>query len=241
MIVFGLLFIVGAVLTLGTLLVRQALIVIAVVVAPLALAGGTARITSGWVQAVGPGHPRPGPVEAGDRRRVRRRRRHGRRRARHRGPAVRADPAAPGLSGAVGVLQVPRLRRHPHRLRMAPRHQRRPPSPMVNQGRYTAQSLMRTVAPVVGGAAGRRCRGRRSAALPAVQRVAGPGWADGWRLARAVHDASRRRQRWGGASLAVRRRRAGHHPVRRRTGRRSQPPPAPAPPSPVPSPAGRTS
>ncbi|HSK35019.1 MAG TPA: hypothetical protein VK903_16180, partial [Propionicimonas sp.] len=50
MIVFGLLFILGAVLTLGTLLVRQALIVIAVVVAPLALAGGTARITSGWVR-----------------------------------------------------------------------------------------------------------------------------------------------------------------------------------------------
>lgn len=49
LIVFGLLFIVGAALTLGTLLVRQALIVIAVVVAPLALAGGTARITSGWV------------------------------------------------------------------------------------------------------------------------------------------------------------------------------------------------
>ena len=41
--------IVGAALTLGTLLVRQALIVIAVVVAPLALAGGAARITSGWV------------------------------------------------------------------------------------------------------------------------------------------------------------------------------------------------
>lgn len=50
MIVFGLLFIAGAVLTLGTLLVRQALIVIAVVVAPLALAGGTARLTTGWVR-----------------------------------------------------------------------------------------------------------------------------------------------------------------------------------------------
>ena len=49
MVLFGLLFILGAVLTLGTLLVRQALIVIAVVVAPLALAGGTARVTSGWV------------------------------------------------------------------------------------------------------------------------------------------------------------------------------------------------
>lgn len=48
-ILFGLLFILGAVLTLGTLLVRQALIVIAVVVAPLALAGGAARVTSGWV------------------------------------------------------------------------------------------------------------------------------------------------------------------------------------------------
>lgn len=50
MIVFGLLFILGATLTLGTLLVRQALIVVAVVVAPLAFAGGTARITSGWVR-----------------------------------------------------------------------------------------------------------------------------------------------------------------------------------------------
>jgi hypothetical protein len=49
LIVFGLLFIVGAALTLGTLLVRQALIVIAVVVAPLALAGGATRITSAWV------------------------------------------------------------------------------------------------------------------------------------------------------------------------------------------------
>src|SRR5665647_3148825 len=49
LIIFGLLFILGAVLTLGTLLVRQALIVIAVVVAPLALAGGASRITSGWV------------------------------------------------------------------------------------------------------------------------------------------------------------------------------------------------
>lgn len=50
MILFGLLFILGATLTLGTLLVRQALIVVAVVVAPLAFAGGTARITSGWVR-----------------------------------------------------------------------------------------------------------------------------------------------------------------------------------------------
>lgn len=50
MILFGLLFIIGATLTLGTLLVRQALIVVAVVVAPLAFAGGTARITSGWVR-----------------------------------------------------------------------------------------------------------------------------------------------------------------------------------------------
>jgi hypothetical protein len=50
MIVFGLLFILGATLTLGTLLVRQALIVVAVVVAPLAFAGGTARITSSWVR-----------------------------------------------------------------------------------------------------------------------------------------------------------------------------------------------
>jgi hypothetical protein len=50
LIVFGLAFMVGAVLTLGTLLVRQALIVVAVVVAPLAFAGGTARVTSGWVR-----------------------------------------------------------------------------------------------------------------------------------------------------------------------------------------------
>ncbi|MBK8468479.1 MAG: hypothetical protein IPL45_01455 [Actinomycetales bacterium] len=42
------LFILGATLTLGTLLVRQALIVIAVV-APLALAGATARLTRTWV------------------------------------------------------------------------------------------------------------------------------------------------------------------------------------------------
>ena len=50
MILFGLLFIIGATLTLGTLLVRQALIVVALVVAPLAFAGGTARITSSWVR-----------------------------------------------------------------------------------------------------------------------------------------------------------------------------------------------
>jgi hypothetical protein len=50
LLVFSLLFIVGATLTLGTLLVRQALIVVAVVVAPLAFAGGTARLTSGWVR-----------------------------------------------------------------------------------------------------------------------------------------------------------------------------------------------
>lgn len=49
MLLFGLLFILGATLTLGTLLVRQALIVIAVVVAPLAFAGATARLTGGWV------------------------------------------------------------------------------------------------------------------------------------------------------------------------------------------------
>lgn len=49
-IVFGALYIVGAVLTLGTLLVREALIVVAVVIAPLAIAGGTARITTGWVR-----------------------------------------------------------------------------------------------------------------------------------------------------------------------------------------------
>lgn len=50
MIVFGLLFIIGATLTLGTLLVRNALIVVAVVVAPLAFAGGASRLTSGWVR-----------------------------------------------------------------------------------------------------------------------------------------------------------------------------------------------
>jgi len=48
--VFGALYIVGAVLTLGTLLVREALIIVAVVIAPLAIAGGTARITTGWVR-----------------------------------------------------------------------------------------------------------------------------------------------------------------------------------------------
>ena len=50
MVVFGLLFVLGAALTLGTLLVRKALLVVAVVVAPLAFAGGTARLTSGWVR-----------------------------------------------------------------------------------------------------------------------------------------------------------------------------------------------
>ena len=50
MIVFGLLFIIGATLTLGTLLVRNALIVVAVVVAPLAFAGGVSKVTSGWVR-----------------------------------------------------------------------------------------------------------------------------------------------------------------------------------------------
>ncbi len=49
-IVFGALFIIGAILTLGTLLVREALIVVAVVVAPLAIAGTTARLTTGWVR-----------------------------------------------------------------------------------------------------------------------------------------------------------------------------------------------
>lgn len=49
-IVFGALFMVGAVLTLGTLLVREALIVVAVVVAPLAIAGTTARLTTSWVR-----------------------------------------------------------------------------------------------------------------------------------------------------------------------------------------------
>lgn len=49
LIIFGLLFILGAVLTLGTLLVRQALIIVAVVVAPLAIAGGASRLTTGWV------------------------------------------------------------------------------------------------------------------------------------------------------------------------------------------------
>ena len=50
MIVFGLLFMIGATLTLGTLLVRNALIVVAVVVAPLAFAGAASRLTSGWVR-----------------------------------------------------------------------------------------------------------------------------------------------------------------------------------------------
>jgi hypothetical protein len=50
LLVFGLLFIVGGMLTLGTLLVREALVVVAVVVAPLALAGSASRWTSGWVR-----------------------------------------------------------------------------------------------------------------------------------------------------------------------------------------------
>ncbi len=50
MVVFGVLFIIGATLLLGTLLVRKALLIVAIVVAPLALAGGTARVTSGWVR-----------------------------------------------------------------------------------------------------------------------------------------------------------------------------------------------
>jgi type IV secretion system protein TrbL len=50
MVLFGLFYIVGAVLTLGTLLVRNALLIVAVVVAPLAFAGGAARITSTWVR-----------------------------------------------------------------------------------------------------------------------------------------------------------------------------------------------
>jgi hypothetical protein len=50
MVLFGLLYIIGAVLTLGTLLVRNALLIVAVVVAPLAFAGGAARITSTWVR-----------------------------------------------------------------------------------------------------------------------------------------------------------------------------------------------
>lgn len=50
MIVFGLLFVVGALLLLGTLLVRNALLVVSVVLAPLAFAGGTSRLTSGWVR-----------------------------------------------------------------------------------------------------------------------------------------------------------------------------------------------
>lgn len=49
-IIFGTLYIVGAALTLATLLVRSALIIVAVVVAPIAIAGGTARVTSGWVR-----------------------------------------------------------------------------------------------------------------------------------------------------------------------------------------------
>ncbi len=48
--VFGLLFVLGATLTLGTLLVRKALLVIAVVLAPLTFAGGASRLTSGWVR-----------------------------------------------------------------------------------------------------------------------------------------------------------------------------------------------
>lgn len=50
MVVFGLLFVVGAALTLGTLLVRKALLIVAVVIAPLAFAGCASRLTSGWVR-----------------------------------------------------------------------------------------------------------------------------------------------------------------------------------------------
>lgn len=49
-ILFSLLFIVGALLIFATLLVRKALIIVAVVFAPLAFAGGTATMTSGWVR-----------------------------------------------------------------------------------------------------------------------------------------------------------------------------------------------
>jgi hypothetical protein len=50
LVIFGLLYIIGAVLTLGTLLVRNALIIVAVVLAPLAFAGGAARLTTPWVR-----------------------------------------------------------------------------------------------------------------------------------------------------------------------------------------------
>ncbi len=50
MLVFGLLFVLGAALLLGTLLVRKALLVVVVVLAPLAFAGAAARLTSGWVR-----------------------------------------------------------------------------------------------------------------------------------------------------------------------------------------------
>ena len=125
MLLFGLLFILGATLTLGTLLVRQALIVIAVVVAPLAFAGATARLTSGWVHrwvqltlalilsklaivivfvvAVG---------LLGETSWVG-------------WVAVRADPAAGGLPVPVGLLQGAGLRRHPPGHRRPPRHLRR--------------------------------------------------------------------------------------------------------------------
>lgn len=153
MIVFGLLFIAGAVLTLGTLLVRQALIVIAVVVAPLALAGGTARVTSGWVRrwvqvtlalilsklaivvvfvvAVG---------MVGD-----------------------AEGIGALLSGLILLLLASlapwacfkfldfagtQIASEWHRATNGST------LAMVNQGRYTAQSLMRTVAPVIGGPTG---------------------------------------------------------------------------------------
>jgi hypothetical protein len=153
MIVFGLLFIAGAVLTLGTLLVRQALIVIAVVLAPLALAGGTARLTSGWVRrwvqvtlalvlsklaivvvfvvAVG---------MVGD-----------------------ADGIGALLSGLILLLLAAlapwacfkfldfagtHIATEWHRATNGTALS------VVNQGRFTAQSLMRTVAPIVGGPGG---------------------------------------------------------------------------------------
>lgn len=151
MIVFGLLFIAGAVLTLGTLLVRQALIVIAVVVAPLALAGGTARLTSGWVRRwaqvtlalilsklaivivfvvavgmVGDGEG-IGALLSGLILLL---------------LACLAPWACFKILDFAGTHIAAEWHRATNGSTLA----------MVNQGRYTAQSLMRTVAPIVGGA-----------------------------------------------------------------------------------------
>jgi len=237
MIVFGLLFIAGAVLTLGTLLVRQALIVIAVVVAPLALAGGTARITTGWVKrwaqvtlalvlsklavvvvfvvAVG---------MVGD-----------------------AEGIGALLSGLILLLLAclapwacfkfldfagTHIASEWHRATNGST------LAMVNQGRYTAQSLMRTVAPVVGGAAGAGAGAAGGASGGAGRGPAGGAWGGP-----STTPPSGGSGGGGGASSPFAPP-GGSPPGSPGSSPPSgpTPPPAPpsAPPSPVPRPAGRT-